>query len=50
MKGTICAGFVAILLAPAIAAAQVQAPPGLGTEEFGMSQRELVQAIKRLSN
>jgi hypothetical protein len=29
-----------------MAAAQVQAPPGLGTEEFGLSPRELVQAIE----
>jgi len=34
-----------VLLAPSIGAAQ--APPGLGTEEFGLSQRELVQAIER---
>ena len=36
---------LAVLLVPSIAAAQ--APPGLGTEEFGLSQRELVQAIER---
>ena len=34
-----------MLLVPSIVAAQ--APPGLGTEEFGLSQRELVQAIER---
>jgi hypothetical protein len=45
MKETICAGLLAVLLAPAIAAAQ--APPGLGTEEFGLSPRELVQAIEK---
>ena len=45
MKGAICAGIVAVLLAPAMAAAQP--PPGLGTEEFGMSPRELVQAIEK---
>ena len=28
-------------------AAQAQAPKGLGTEEFGMSPRELVQAIEK---
>jgi hypothetical protein len=45
MKRTICAGLFAVLLAPAITAAQ--APKGLGTEEFGMSPRELVQAIEK---
>jgi hypothetical protein len=45
MKRTICAGLFAVLIAPAIAAAQ--APKGLGTEEFGMSPRELVQAIEK---
>lgn len=45
MKKAICAGLFAVLLAPAIAAAQ--APKGLGTEEFGMSPRELVQAIEK---
>ena len=38
-------GALAMLLGPSIVAAQ--APPGLGTEEFGLSQRELVQAIER---
>lgn len=33
------------LLAPSFVAAQ--APPGLGTEEFGLTQRELIQAIER---
>jgi len=47
MKKTMCASLFAVLLAPAIAAAQVQAPKGLGTEEFGMSPRELVQAIEK---
>ncbi|HKD29541.1 MAG TPA: hypothetical protein VKC66_26995 [Xanthobacteraceae bacterium] len=47
MRETICAGLVVVLLAPAMAAAQVQAPPGLGTEEFGMSPKELVQAIEK---
>ncbi len=36
---------LAVLLASSIAAAQ--APSGLGTEEFGLSPRELVQAIER---
>ena len=45
MRKTICAGLAAILFAPAMAAAQ--APKGLGTEEFGMSPRELVQAIEK---
>ena len=47
MKQWIYAGVIAILLAPAIAAAQSKAPPGLGTEEFGLSPRELVQAIEK---
>lgn len=34
------------LLAPGVAAAQ--APPALGTEEFGLSQRELVQVVERV--
>jgi hypothetical protein len=38
------AGLAAVLF-PAITAAQ--APAGMGTEEFGLSQRELVQAIER---
>src|SRR6187551_832313 len=45
MRITICASLVAVLFAPAMAAAQ--APKGLGTEEFGMSPRELVQAIEK---
>jgi hypothetical protein len=45
MKKMIYAGLLAVLLAPAPAAAQ--APKGVGTEEFGMSPRELVQAIER---
>jgi hypothetical protein len=44
MRKTICAGLFAVLFAPVMAAAQ--APKGLGTEEFGMSPRELVQAIE----
>jgi hypothetical protein len=47
MKNTICVGLLAVLLTPATAAAQAKAPPGLGTEEFGMSPRELVQAIEK---
>jgi hypothetical protein len=47
MKNTICAGLLALLLTPATAAAQAKAPPALGTEEFGMSPRELVQAIEK---
>jgi hypothetical protein len=38
-------GALAVLLVPSVVVAQ--APPGLGTEEFGLSQRELVQAIER---
>jgi hypothetical protein len=47
MKETIYASLLAVLLAPAMAVAQTKAPPGLGTEEFGMSPRELVQAIEK---
>src|SRR5258706_14647660 len=47
MRETIFAGVIALLLAPGIAAAQTLAPPGLGTEEFGMSPKELVQAIEK---
>jgi hypothetical protein len=46
MKEKICAGLFAVLLAPS-AQAQLQVPKGLGTEEFGMSPRELVQAIEK---
>jgi hypothetical protein len=46
MKRTIFAGLLAVLT-PAIAAAQAQPQPGLGTEEFGLSPRELVQAIEK---
>jgi hypothetical protein len=35
-----------LLLAPGMAPAQ--APPGLGSEEFGLTQRELVQAVERV--
>ena len=45
MKETIYAGLVAVLLAPTLAVAQKQ--PVLGTEEFGLSQRELIQAIEK---
>ena len=45
MRKMICAGLFAVLFAPVMAAAQ--APKGLGTEEFGMSPRELVQAIEK---
>ena len=40
-------GLITVLLAPAIATAQMQPQPGLGTEEFGLSPRELVQAIEK---
>jgi hypothetical protein len=46
MNERIYAGLIVILLAPAAAMAQSKAPPGLGTEEFGLSPRELVQAIE----
>ena len=45
MKRAIYVGLFAILLAPATAGAQ--APKSLGTEEFGMTPRELVQAIEK---
>jgi len=47
MRETIYAGLITVLLVPALAAAQTPAPPGLGTEEFGMSPKELVQAIEK---
>jgi hypothetical protein len=50
MKKTIYAGLLAVLVAPAMATAQVQPQPGLGTEEFGLSPRELVQAIEKSEN
>ena len=40
------AAVLAVLLLPTTAVAQ--APPGMGTEEFGLSPRELVQAIERI--
>jgi len=45
MRKTIYLGLFGVLLAPAMAAAQ--APKDLGTEEFGLSPRELVQAIEK---
>jgi hypothetical protein len=45
MKEMIYAGLLAVLLAPAMAAAQ--APPGLGTQEFGLSPREVLEAIEK---
>jgi len=47
MRETIYAGLITVFLVPALAAAQTPAPPGLGTEEFGMSPKELVQAIEK---
>jgi hypothetical protein len=46
MRRTRRAVLALFLLVPAAAGAQ--APPGLGTEEFGLSPRELVQAIERV--
>ncbi|XUJ33539.1 hypothetical protein ACQ5SK_38330 [Bradyrhizobium japonicum] len=46
MKRAICTGLFTILFAPVMAAA-AEAPKGLGTEEFGLSPRELVQAIEK---
>lgn len=45
MRESIRAGLIAILLAPAVAVAQPQ--QGVGTEEFGLSPRELVEAIEK---
>lgn len=45
MNAIFRAGVLAALFSLGVAAAQ--APPGLGTEEFGLSQRELVQAIEQ---
>jgi hypothetical protein len=47
MRETIYASFFAVLLLPAVAAAQTKAPASLGTEEFGLSPRELVQAVEK---
>src|ERR1700738_2602373 len=47
MKEIIFASPLAVLLTLSTAAAQTLAPKGLGTEEFGLSQRELVQAIEK---
>ena len=47
MKLTICVGLLVVLLAPTIAGAQSPPQPGLGTEEFGLSPRELVRAIEK---
>jgi len=46
MKRWLTTALMAIVLLPAAAAAQ--APAGLGSEEFGMSQRQLVQAIEQV--
>lgn len=46
MMKTVYAAVLIVLLAPTAASAQTQLPPGLGTEEFRMSPRELVQAIE----
>ncbi len=45
MKKTLGAALLALLFAAG--PADAQAPPGLGTQEFGLSPRELVQAIER---
>jgi hypothetical protein len=47
MRETIYASFFTVLLLPAVAVAQTKAPAGLGTEEFGLSPRELVQAVEK---
>jgi len=44
MKRLFAAGAAAMLLSAGYAAAQ--APPGLGPEEFGMTQKQLVEAIE----
>lgn len=46
MKSGLIAGVALLLLSTAEAGAQ--APPGLGPEEFGMTQRQLVGAIERV--
>ncbi len=45
MKKTLGAALLALFFAAG--PADAQAPPGLGTQEFGLSPRELVQAIER---
>src|SRR5262245_17843815 len=47
MNKRIRIGLLAGLLAPAMATGQGKSKSGLGTEEFGLSQRELVQAIEK---
>jgi len=47
MKVTIFAGLLAGLFPPTIAVAQTQRQPGLGTEEFGFSPHQMVQAIEK---
>lgn len=46
MKPASHAALALLLIAPATAFAQT--PPGVGTEEFGLTQRELVQAIEKV--
>ena len=46
MRSALLAGVALMLLLPN--PVHAQAPPSLGTEEFGMSQRQLVQAIERV--
>jgi hypothetical protein len=41
------AGVIAVLLVPTAAVGQARPVAGLGTEEFGLSPRELVQAIEK---
>jgi hypothetical protein len=45
MKGVLAAGLAFLLLRPCPAGAQ--APAGLGAEEFGLTQRQLVKAIEQ---
>jgi hypothetical protein len=45
-KGAVGAGVAAMLLLPAVA--HPQAPSGLGTAEFGLSEKELVQRIEQV--
>jgi hypothetical protein len=45
MRKAICTGLFAVLFPQVMMAAE--APKGLGTEEFGLSPRELVQAIEK---
>jgi hypothetical protein len=45
-RGVVGAGVAAMLLSPAVA--HPQSPPGVGTAEFGLNEKELVQRIEQV--